>query len=170
MKHTAFKWLRSVPRRSLLAASVLLLAAGCSTSGMSFNSSALPSLQPGVTTFDEIQNALGAEPVAVYRDAAGPFMARWAFSTTVITDALYSRRELWLAFDAEGHYRRVVKAINVSQPNEVPAQMSVNARPAYPTQQSQNLSQAVSNDTLGGPLGHVGTQAVSSPTAVFPVR
>lgn len=97
-----------------LAAAVAL--AGCTTSGQPFQTNGLQQLVPGQTTFAQAVAALGAEPVDVYRSAEGAFMARWAQKTSVVTDALYWRKETWLTFDAGGRFVREVANINAVPP------------------------------------------------------
>ena len=102
----------------MAAGCVVLAAAGCSTTGSSFDTSALPLLVPGVTTLDEASALMHAEPVNVYRQLDGAATARWAHKATLATDAVYFNRELWLAFDAAGRYTHIVKSVNIPRAHE----------------------------------------------------
>lgn len=109
---------RSVFRaaRALLLGGVLALAA-CSTTDNQFDTTDLRFLVPGETTLQEATLLLQGEPVNVYRQLDGSAMARWAHTATLATDAIYFNQELWLAFDAEGRFLRIVKSNNVPQAN-----------------------------------------------------
>ncbi len=156
--------------RKWLALPALLLAAGCSGSAIPLSGGSLGALQPGVTTLAQISESLGADPVAVYREAEGPFMARWASGASLVTDALYWRQELWIAFDADGRYRRVVNTVNISRPGEVQEAAAVSSSGASLAPGPGQAPHAPGGDmSLGGPLGSLGSQPVDSPVAVFPV-
>lgn len=98
--------------RSAIALCVLALT-GCATVGSQFGASALSLLQPGVTTLDEASILMQSPPVDIYRGRDGAALARWAHSASLITDAVYLNRELWLRFDAGGHYTGVERSINI---------------------------------------------------------
>jgi hypothetical protein len=99
----------------VLAVGALMLAAACTTTGNSFDSSGLSMLVPGQTTLSEASQLLQGDPVNVYRQLDGSATARWAQKATLATDAIYFNRELWLAFGPDGRYQRVIKSINVPQ-------------------------------------------------------
>lgn len=98
--------------RTLLIGGAVVLA-GCSTTGNRFNSADLRFLEPGYTTLQEASELLQGDPVNVYRQSDGSAIARWAHTNTVLTDAIYFRQELWLAFDPGGYYQRVAKSHNI---------------------------------------------------------
>lgn len=98
--------------RAFLISGSLVLA-GCSTTGNSFNTTDIRFLMPGETTLQEASQLLQGEPVNIYRAADGSATARWAHRSTVLTDAVYFTRELWLAFDPYGRYQYVVKTHNL---------------------------------------------------------
>ena len=102
--------------RTLLLGSVLVLAA-CSTTGNNFDTTDLRFLVPGETTLQEATLLLQGEPVNVYRQLDGSAMARWAHTATLATDAVYFNQELWLAFDSQGRFLRIVKSNNIPQAN-----------------------------------------------------
>ncbi len=115
--------------RSRLSACVLapilcLGLAACSTSGHSFRAADLAQIKPGQTTLEQASRILGAEPVNVYSRLDGSAMAVWAHKASLVTDAIYFRRELWLAFGPDGKFIRVVNSTNV------PASASVQPPPA----------------------------------------
>lgn len=70
-------------------------------------------LQPGQTTLEQASVLLQASPTDVYRQGDGAAMARWSYRTSFVTDALYFNREVWLAFDVNGYFERIVKSVNV---------------------------------------------------------
>ncbi len=102
--------------RTLLLGSVLVLAA-CSTTGNNFDTTDLRFLVPGETTLQEATLLLQGEPVNVYRQLDGAATARWAHTATLATDAVYFNQELWLAFDSQGRFQRIIKSNNVPQAN-----------------------------------------------------
>ncbi len=99
--------------------SVLLVLAGCSTTGASFDASSLDLFRPGQTTLAQASALLKADPVDVYHQGDGSVMARWAHRASFVPDAIYFNRELWLAFDRNGHFERIVKSTNVPQAGQV---------------------------------------------------
>lgn len=110
------RWLTRVSRILLagsLAVACLVGLAACSTTGSSFDSSALPLIVPGQTTMVEASALLQSDPVNVYRQLDGSAMAIWAHKATLATDAVYFNQELWLAFGADGRYTHIVKSINI---------------------------------------------------------
>ncbi len=104
---THIRW----PHAVLVGAAIVL--AGCSTTGNRFDTTGLGALVPGETTFAEASELLNGAPVNIYRQLDGSATARWAHTSTVLTDAIYFNQELWLAFDPHGRYLRVVKSNNV---------------------------------------------------------
>jgi len=103
-RHTAMR---------VVAAICLALVTACSTSGRSFDASALSRIEPGKTTLAQAGVLLGAEPQDVYHQD-GSVLARWAHKVSVVTDAVYFRRELWLRFGPDGRFERVVESVNVA--------------------------------------------------------
>lgn len=99
--------------KAALAGGLLVLVAGCATTGNSFDSSGLSMLVPGETTLEQASVLLKSDPVNVYRQLDGTATARWAHKASLVTDAVYFNREVWLAFGPDGRYQRVVKSINV---------------------------------------------------------
>ncbi len=101
-----------------MMAGLLMALAACSTTGNSFDSSALSMLVPGVTTMEQASALMQADPVNVYRQLNGEATARWAHKATLATDAVYFNQELWLAFDSYGRYVRIVKSVNIPRAHE----------------------------------------------------
>lgn len=99
--------------KAALVGGLLMLAAGCATTGNSFDSSGLSMLVPGETTLEQASALLKSDPVNVYRQLDGTATARWAHKASMVTDAVYFNREIWLLFGPDGRYVRVVKSINV---------------------------------------------------------
>lgn len=89
------------------------VVAGCASGGQSFDSSALRLFQPGVTTLDEASVVMQSPPVDVYRVHGGPVLARWVHAGSLVTDAIYINRELWLRFDSSGRYVGIDRRINI---------------------------------------------------------
>lgn len=104
--------------RSLGLFALVLGLAACSTTGRSFDASALPLLVPGQTSLAEASVLLQADPWNVYRTLDGSATAIWAHKATLATDAVYFNRELWLAFGADGRFQRVVKSENIPRAYE----------------------------------------------------
>ena len=99
--------------RALLVGAAAVAVAGCSTTGNNFDTQDLRFLVPGETTLEEARVLLQADPVNVYRQADGAATARWAYGSSLVNDAVYFNRELWLAFDSYGRFERIVKSNNV---------------------------------------------------------
>lgn len=111
----AFDLFRSLSLFRLTVAALLLSLAACSTTGSSFDSSALDLIRPGQTTLAQASALLKADPENVYHQGDGSVLARWAHKASFVPDAVYFNRELWLAFDRNGYFERVVKGVNVPQ-------------------------------------------------------
>ena len=171
----------AMARVSRCGVSVILagLLAACSTTGQTFDTAGMSQIVPGQTTLEQAGVILKAQPENVYRQNDGTAMARWAHKATVLTDAIYFRRELWLQFGSDGRFERVVNRINVlaepGQPEHTgsatmpaaygaPAYTSV--VPAAPT------SDAVDRSLPGAvPAGFpYSADSFSGPTSVYPVR
>lgn len=99
-------------------AALLLLLSACYSTGNNFNSAGLAKLQPGISTFHDVVALLEADPVNTYYHTDGTYMARWAHVNSLLPDAIYMDRELWLDFDAQNHFVRIVKRHNVLLPIE----------------------------------------------------
>lgn len=108
-------WQRFMTWLRLAIVAVLLPLAACSTTGSSFDASAIDLIRPGHTTLTQASVLLKADPENVYHQGDGAVMARWAHRASFVPDAVYFNRELWLAFDRNGHFERIVKGINVPQ-------------------------------------------------------
>jgi len=105
--------------RALLVLPALAMGlAACSTTGHSFDASALPLIVPGQTTLAEASVLLQSDPVNVYRALDGSATAIWAHKSTLATDAVYFNRELWLAFGGDGRFQRIVKSENIPRAYE----------------------------------------------------
>lgn len=99
--------------RALACVGAAALIAGCSTTGHSFDSTHLRQIVPGTTTLAQAAQILNAPPENTYRYNDGSVMARWAHKATLVTDAVYFRRELWLQFGQDGTFQHVVDRVNV---------------------------------------------------------
>ncbi|MFA7669064.1 MAG: hypothetical protein WCX93_06935 [Burkholderiaceae bacterium] len=102
--------------RTILLLGAILIT-GCASSGNRFDTTDLRFLVPGETTLGEATRLLQGEPAGVYRQANGAAIARWAHTATLVTDAVYFNQELWLAFDSQGRFERIVKSNNVPHAN-----------------------------------------------------
>jgi len=100
-------------RLALLALAACAMLSACSTTGRSFETGDLVLLQRGHTTLEQASRILKAEPVNVYYRQDGSALAIWAHKASLLTDAVYFRRELWLAFGPDGTFRQVVERTNV---------------------------------------------------------
>lgn len=98
---------------------MIVALAGCSTTGSSFDTSSMDLLMPGQTTLSQASALFQSDPVDVYRQADGSAMARWAHRASFVPDAVYFNRELWLAFDHNGYFERIVKTINIPQAGSI---------------------------------------------------
>ncbi|SHI19122.1 hypothetical protein SAMN04488135_11275 [Pollutimonas bauzanensis] len=105
--------LRRLSSGVLVAAACGLGLAACSTTGSSFDSSALRLIEPGRTTLAEASSLLKSDPTDTYRQQDGSAMARWSHKASLVTDAVYFNQELWLAFGPDGRFERIVKSDNI---------------------------------------------------------
>lgn len=108
-----------------------LVLAACTTTGRSFDASAMRHFVPGETTLAQARAWMG-EPVALYQQVGGHTMARWARLDSLVADALYLNQELWLDFDAQGRYLRVANRINVPLPAQTPRRDDAGAAGSWP--------------------------------------
>lgn len=105
--------LRRLPSSLLATLACVFALAGCSTTGNSFDSSALRFIVPGQTTLAEASSLLQADPTDVYRQQDGSAMARWSHKASMLTDAIYFNQELWLTFGSDGRFQRIAKSSNI---------------------------------------------------------
>ena len=98
----------------------LLVVSACYSTGNNFSSVGLGKLEPGISTFYDAVALLEADPVNTYYRTDGTYMARWAHIASLLPDAIYMDRELWLDFDAQNYLVRIVKRQNVQFPVESP--------------------------------------------------
>lgn len=99
-------------RKTLIGLCLLTLVA-CATQGSSFKASGLNDLILGQSTRADAELSLQGRPHQVYRQLDGSEMAVWFQGTTLATDAVYFRQELWLQFDAQGRFQQVVKRSHI---------------------------------------------------------
>lgn len=97
---------------------ILFALSACHSTGNSFSSAGLLQLQPGISTYQDAVALLEADPVNTYYRTDGSYMARWAHISSLLPDAIYMDRELWLDFDARNYFVRLVKRKNVPLPLE----------------------------------------------------
>ncbi|RTZ47552.1 hypothetical protein EKL30_00640 [Candidimonas sp. SYP-B2681] len=114
---SVLEMLRRHVARILLVGACSAALAACSTTGNSFDSSALRFIVPGQTTLTEAANLLNSDPTDVYRQLDGSAMARWSHKASMVTDAIYFNQELWLAFGPDGRFQRIVKSENLPLAN-----------------------------------------------------
>ena len=100
-------------KRTLAFGAVLILLAGCTSTGQRFNSSGLSSLIPGQTTRDEAARILQGPPANVFAQSDGSKLVLWSFATTLVTDGLYVRREALLQFGPDDRLMRLVDSTNI---------------------------------------------------------
>lgn len=101
-----------------LVGALLLSLSACYSTGNSFRSVDLNELQPGVSTYQEVLLLLESDPVNTYYQTDGTYMARWAHTSSLLPDGIYFNRELWMNFDAQHRFMRIVKRHNVPLPEE----------------------------------------------------
>ncbi|HTJ99915.1 MAG TPA: hypothetical protein VL522_09850 [Bordetella sp.] len=106
--HLFVKWRAGL--LACLAGSALL--AGCAT-GQNFSTDAVASLQPGRTTMTDAVQILQGMPQQVMPQSDGSTIALWAYKMSLVTDAIYYRREAMLQFAPDGRLARVLDTTNV---------------------------------------------------------
>jgi hypothetical protein len=87
------------------------LLTGCA--GQDFSSDQLASLQPGQSTMADAVQALQAVPQQVLPQSDGSTVALWHFKVSLVTDAIYYRKEAILQFGPDGRLARVLDTTNV---------------------------------------------------------
>lgn len=151
--------------RALAAAALVTALAACSTTGRSFDTSGMDRIIPGQTTLEQASAILKADPENVYRQGDGSVMARWAHKATLVTDAVYFRRELWLNFGNDGRFQRVVERLNVQgEPGAAPGA-------ALQAQSSPGTGQLDSGLPRAVPTGFpYDSSSFDGPVVIYPVR
>jgi hypothetical protein len=102
---------------------LLLLAwafvAGCGSVGKDFNSTALSSIEPGMTE-DEVSSALGAKPfVRTYRSDYS-YTATWVHVQVVGFGTVRDNRSLKIDFDSDGRMLLINTTKNIDPPPKPP--------------------------------------------------
>jgi hypothetical protein len=116
--------------RTLFAASVLVLA-GCTVTGHSFDASSLSRLTPGQTTMPQAAYLLSAPPDQIYPQSDGTTLALWRVHMSVVPDAIYGGQEALLQFGPDGRFIRMVDRSNIPlEPWERQRLLGVNPMPA----------------------------------------
>lgn len=130
--------------------------AACSTTGRSFNAEALGQFVPGQTTYAQAVQLLGAEPVNTYAQLNGTLIARWAQKASVLTDAIYVRRELMLRFSPDGRFEAVVDKVNViADPKpQQPVSATMPPAPSPLPQANPELQKPLSSSVVTYPVPH----------------
>ncbi|WP_345798245.1 hypothetical protein [Castellaniella sp. MT123] len=99
-----------LPLAALVVSAALL--AGCSVTGQTFNTGGLDRIVVGRTTLQQAAQDLGAQPTNVWQQGDS-LLARWGYTGTVATDAVYFRQEVWLRFGPDGTFQRVENSVNL---------------------------------------------------------
>ncbi|ANN66805.1 hypothetical protein [Bordetella bronchialis] len=105
--HLIVKW-----RAALLACLAGSMLLGCAT-GQHFSTDAVAGLQPGKTTMVDAVQVLQGMPQQVLPQSDGSTIALWAYKISLVTDAIYYRREAMLQFGPDGRLARVLDTTNV---------------------------------------------------------
>jgi len=163
MRHTAQSKQCGSWRLAVAGAALALLTA-CSTTGQSFNATALPQIVVGRTTFQQAQTLLGAAPVDIYRQADGSMTARWAVKASMVTDALYVRQELLLRFGPDGRFERVVDSVNVPGEPGKPE----DARPGEASRRTMAAAPAASG-AAPNPVADMSNKGIDNPAISYPL-
>jgi hypothetical protein len=136
--------------------------AGCAISGHPFNASGLNQIIVGRTTLDQATRYLGAAPVDTWRRDDGSVLARWAYKSSAVTDAVYFRREVWLRFGPDGAFQYLENTVNIPSINYPRTQEEVARQAAEVTARTP---QAAPASTAAPPPGQ---QAVTFPIVSTP--
>jgi len=149
---------RLLLRHLVTAACCALGLSACTTTGTAFKAAAVQHIVPGETTFEQASAILGAHPVDTYRQLNGALTARWAHKASVLTDAIYHRQELWLAFGPDGRFDHVVQSINV------PARVQ-------PAGSAVAIAQTAKGDetTAVNPLAAASAEPLYKPAVTYPL-
>jgi hypothetical protein len=147
------------------AVACVLVLAGCSTTGNSFDTSALRFIMPGQTTLAEASSLLGASPVNTYQQQDGSLMARWAHNASLMTDAIYFNQELWLDFGPDGRFVRINKSVNIPRANMYKDGHVVNA--LQPSAAAHYAAPQVASPYVAAPATAKPTTAASPAPAIM---
>lgn len=93
--------------RVLIVAMTITLSA-CYSTGNSYNSNTAW-LEPGVTTVADARLGLGVAPSTVYPHPNGGSIQVWYSSRSLVPDAIYVERELWLEFGPDQVLRQILR-------------------------------------------------------------
>lgn len=104
-------WARAGQVLAVIA--LLMSVVGCAMTGSRFDSSGLALFVPGVTSREQADQYLHGPAYQSYRQLDGSQTAVWLYRRTLATDAIYINQELWLQFDDQGRFSRVVKRDNI---------------------------------------------------------
>lgn len=142
-------WLAAVGASGLLA--------GCSVTGQTFNTGGLNKVVVGRTTLQQAADDLGAQPVDTWQQGDGSVLARWAYTGTMATDAVYFRQEAWLLFGPDGRFVRLTNGINLPLMNHPRTQEEADreaaqARARAAAAQGQPARAAGPADPAQGPI------------------
>lgn len=99
-------------RRIVMLAIGACLAA-CSITGETFQSSGLDHIVAGRTTLAQAADYLGAQPTGTWAQGDGSVLARWGYTGTLATDAVYFRQEVLLRFGPDGRFERMEHSVNL---------------------------------------------------------
>ncbi|WP_066454276.1 hypothetical protein [Castellaniella caeni] len=133
------------------------LLAGCSVTGQTFNTGGLNKVVVGRTTLQQAADDLGAQPVDTWQQGDGSVLARWAYTGTMATDAVYFRQEAWLLFGPDGRFVRLANGINLPLMNHPRTQEEADreaaqARARVAAAQGQPVPAASPADAAQGPI------------------
>ncbi|NHC61839.1 hypothetical protein [Paenalcaligenes suwonensis] len=93
-------------RAGVVAVTITLSA--CYSTGNSYNSNTAW-LEPGVTTVADARLGLGTAPTTVYPQTDGGSIQVWFSSQSIVPNAIYVERELWLEFGPNQVLRQILR-------------------------------------------------------------
>jgi hypothetical protein len=105
-------------RTALIAAASAAVLTACASSGQYFLDKDVAALQPGHTTVADAAVALGFWPQQVYPQSDGSELAVWSFKFSLVTDAVYHRKDVMLQFGPDGRLMRLADSTNVMLSSE----------------------------------------------------
>jgi hypothetical protein len=153
--------------RTILIAAVFSLIA-CTSTGHRFDAARLAPLTPGVATYADVVNALGAPPSQIYRQADGSYLARWSHKTSVVNDGFYISQSVLLAFGSDHKLERLIDSNNVMLESWARTRL-LGLTPAQPSEQHGGVAPAADRDqptrANAGPAQVTQTTPAGAPSA-----
>lgn len=102
-------------KKMLLLLSIALLSA-CGSAGKNFNEQALVQLQPGMTSYEEVRQLLGGQPVKTVERGDGSTLRQWFYAWAGLWTI--STKEVAMLFDDQDRFVQILILSDIELPAE----------------------------------------------------